>query len=110
MWMRAWEPRSVRYVELSVQANGVATVRSGQSRRLEPVDQQVVAQFEDALSNSDFSRAQADDPDISCLDECQNHVLEADGPAGYRYVARPGGIADKDGYDAALILERLAYK
>jgi len=94
------------YVQLVVHRDGAGEMISSRNARHVSVSAENVARFERALAQSEFAHA-TQDGEI-CLDECQDQLLEAVVNGRYHYVERDGGVDEKDGRGAALILEQLA--
>jgi hypothetical protein len=100
-------PPNFRYIEVLVSAAGSATVRSNRFPVAAPVPSSGLAPFEAALAKSEYPVV-TQEVALSCLDDCEEYLLETDGAAGYRYAARAGGFQEPGINFAVGLLEGLA--
>jgi hypothetical protein len=91
------------FVEVIVDASGHAELRSVWRERAAPTSADALAPFEAALSATTFA-TDAGTSTRTCLDECEDQVMEAIVSGKYHVVANGGGGVR----DAGVLLEQLA--
>jgi len=97
------------FVELLIDPGGKGILRSSWSRRAMDLDRKDTAPFETALAQTQFATLPSQTGQ-SCLDECEDQVMEAVIDGEYHFIARNGGIRETGVRDAGVMLEQLARK
>jgi hypothetical protein len=95
------------FVEVVLRPDGDARIRSSWRPTPIALAVQQLKEFEAALAKTSFANLPAQSS-RTCLDECQDQIMEAVVNGRYHYVARDGGIRDPGIRDAGLILEKFA--
>ncbi len=95
------------FVEVLIDPAGKAVLRSIWSKKAIELDAKEVAPFEAALAQTQFANLPSQTRG-SCLDECEDQVMEAVIGGQYHFIAEDGGIRETGVRDAGVILEQLA--